>query len=479
MSPTPPPATGLVAPSPRIHPRAVDGLYARWRIALVWITQLFFYGMPWLQWNDRQALLFDLDKGRFYVYGLLLYPQDFFYLTALLVLCALGLFFVTAVAGRIWCGYACPQTVYTEIFLWIEHRFEGDRSARLRLAAVLAVDRLHLRRLLHADPRAVGGRGAVGAVALGSLLGDVLRRRHLRQRRLPARADVHLHLPLRPLPERADRPALADHRLRRRARRAARRPPQERRGPGPGRLHRLHPVRAGLPHRHRHPQGPAERLHRLRRLHRRLRQRDGPHRQAARPDPLRHRGRHGQPLERAPDVGPRAALAGAGVRGADAGAGGGVRGQPVAAALAAPGRGARPRRALAHRRGRPAGERLPPADQQPVRAGPDPAAARRGPGGPGRFSHAEHRAAGRRHRQPHRAGDAADGGRGRADAGFAPGDAVAGGLRRPAGQRQDDLLRLALRRRERPGPQRSARASTWMRSSTRMSKPKARPASMP
>ena len=131
MSPTPPPAAGLVAPSPRIHPRAVDGLYARWRIALVWITQLFFYGMPWLQWNDRQALLFDLDKGRFYVYGLLLYPQDFFYLTALLVLCALGLFFVTAVAGRIWCGYACPQTVYTEIFLWIEHRLEGDRSARL------------------------------------------------------------------------------------------------------------------------------------------------------------------------------------------------------------------------------------------------------------------------------------------------------------------------------------------------------------
>jgi cytochrome c oxidase accessory protein FixG len=133
MSPTPPPAAGLVAASPRIHPRAVDGLYARWRIALVWITQLFFYGMPWLQWSDRQALLFDLDKGRFYVYGLLLYPQDFFYLTALLVLCALGLFFVTAVAGRIWCGYACPQTVYTEIFLWIEHRFEGDRSARLRL----------------------------------------------------------------------------------------------------------------------------------------------------------------------------------------------------------------------------------------------------------------------------------------------------------------------------------------------------------
>ncbi|MBQ0961604.1 cytochrome c oxidase accessory protein CcoG [Ideonella sp. 4Y11] len=134
MSPNPPPAPLLqLAPRERIHPRAIDGLYARWRIALVWVTQLFFYGVPWLQWNDRQALLFDLEAGRYHVFGLLLYPQDFFYLTALLVLCALGLFFVTAVAGRIWCGYACPQTVYTEIFLWIEHRFEGDRSARLRL----------------------------------------------------------------------------------------------------------------------------------------------------------------------------------------------------------------------------------------------------------------------------------------------------------------------------------------------------------
>ena len=117
----------------KIYPRAVSGHFARWRWALVWLTQLVFYGAPWLEWNARQAVLFDLASRRFYIFGLVLYPQDFIYLTALLVLSALGLFLFTAVAGRLWCGYACPQTVYTEIFLWVERRIEGDRVARMRL----------------------------------------------------------------------------------------------------------------------------------------------------------------------------------------------------------------------------------------------------------------------------------------------------------------------------------------------------------
>jgi cytochrome c oxidase accessory protein FixG len=100
---------------------------------MVWITQVVFYGLPWLEWNARQAVLFDLEARRFYLFGLVLYPQDFIYLTGLLVISALALFLFTAVAGRLWCGYACPQTVYTEIFMWIEHRVEGDRSARMRL----------------------------------------------------------------------------------------------------------------------------------------------------------------------------------------------------------------------------------------------------------------------------------------------------------------------------------------------------------
>jgi cytochrome c oxidase accessory protein FixG len=119
----------------KIYPRAVSGWFAGWRWVLVWLTQLVFYGLPWLEWNARQAVLFDLAARRFYIFGLVLYPQDFIYLTALLLISAYSLFLFTAVAGRLWCGYACPQTVYTEIFLWIERRIEGDRAARMRLDA--------------------------------------------------------------------------------------------------------------------------------------------------------------------------------------------------------------------------------------------------------------------------------------------------------------------------------------------------------
>ena len=116
----------------KIYPRSVHGWFARWRWALVWFTQILFYGLPWLVWNGRPAVLFELTSRRFYIFDLVLYPQDFIYLTGLLVLSAYGLFFFTAVGGRLWCGYACPQTVYTEIFLWVEHRIEGERGARMK-----------------------------------------------------------------------------------------------------------------------------------------------------------------------------------------------------------------------------------------------------------------------------------------------------------------------------------------------------------
>ncbi len=130
----------------KIHPRQVDGFFATWRVICVWLTQAVFYGLPWLMWHShsttaqgvvqqvvRQAILFDIDARRFYIFNLVLYPQDFIYLTGLLVICALSLFLFTAIAGRLWCGYACPQTVYTQIFLWIEQHIEGNRQQRQAL----------------------------------------------------------------------------------------------------------------------------------------------------------------------------------------------------------------------------------------------------------------------------------------------------------------------------------------------------------
>jgi len=126
---------GLYEASKKIYPRTVRGVFARWRWAMVFLTQLVFYGMPWVEWGGRQVVLFDLAARRFFIFGLVLYPQDLIYLSGLLVISALSLFLFTAVAGRLWCGYACPQTVYTEIFMWVEHRIEGNRTARMRLDA--------------------------------------------------------------------------------------------------------------------------------------------------------------------------------------------------------------------------------------------------------------------------------------------------------------------------------------------------------
>jgi cytochrome c oxidase accessory protein FixG len=125
--------TALYEVREKIYPRAVHGWFAGWRVALVVLTQLIYYGLPWLTWNGRQAVLFDLVARKFYVFGAVFWPQDFIFLAGLLVIAALSLFLFTAVAGRLFCGYACPQTVYTEIFMWIERWVEGDRLQRMRL----------------------------------------------------------------------------------------------------------------------------------------------------------------------------------------------------------------------------------------------------------------------------------------------------------------------------------------------------------
>lgn len=117
----------------KIYPREVTGRYARLRTLAVWVLLGLFYVMPWITWNGRQAVLFDLPARKFYVFGLVLWPQDFIFLTGLLVIAAISLFFFTALGGRLWCGYACPQTVWTEAFLWMERIAEGRRSERMKL----------------------------------------------------------------------------------------------------------------------------------------------------------------------------------------------------------------------------------------------------------------------------------------------------------------------------------------------------------
>ena len=123
----------LYAARKKLYVRAVTGIFANWRWVLVWLTQLLYYGLPWLSWNDRQAVLFHLTERKFYIFGWVFWPQDVFFLALLLIISAYALFFFTAVAGRLWCGYTCPQTVYTEIFMWIEQKIEGDHVRRQKL----------------------------------------------------------------------------------------------------------------------------------------------------------------------------------------------------------------------------------------------------------------------------------------------------------------------------------------------------------
>lgn len=123
----------LYAKREKIYPREVHGIFAMWRSISVFMLLGIYYVTPWLQYQGRQAVILDLPARKFYIFGITFWPQDFFYFAVLLIVAALSLFFFTAIAGRLWCGYACPQTVWTEIFMWIERKIEGDRSKRMKL----------------------------------------------------------------------------------------------------------------------------------------------------------------------------------------------------------------------------------------------------------------------------------------------------------------------------------------------------------
>ena len=126
-------SSGFYAKHKKVYPREVHGLYATLRVLGVLTLLGLYYVVPWLSWDGHQAVLFDLPARRFYIFGLTFWPQDFFYLAVLLIIAALSLFYFTALAGRLWCGYACPQTVWTEAFLWMERKIEGDRNKQIKL----------------------------------------------------------------------------------------------------------------------------------------------------------------------------------------------------------------------------------------------------------------------------------------------------------------------------------------------------------
>lgn len=140
ISKTPPAEPGgasLYASRVRVYPRSVSGIARNVKWAILVICLGLYYTVPWIRWDrgpgrPNQAVLLDMAHERFHFFNLEFWPQDIYYLTGALILGAVSLFLVTSLAGRIWCGYACPQTVWTDLFMWFERRIEGDRNARMK-----------------------------------------------------------------------------------------------------------------------------------------------------------------------------------------------------------------------------------------------------------------------------------------------------------------------------------------------------------
>ncbi len=123
----------LYAKRKKIYPRITFGLFSRLKALSGLILLGIYYIFPWLQWDNRQAVLFDLPGRQFHIFGLTFWPQDFIYLAFLLIIAGISLFFFTTLAGRLWCGFACPQTIWTDSFLWLERLVEGNRSKQIKL----------------------------------------------------------------------------------------------------------------------------------------------------------------------------------------------------------------------------------------------------------------------------------------------------------------------------------------------------------
>lgn len=122
----------------KIHPKRASGSYRRFKWIVMALTLAIYYITPWLRWDrgefaPDQAVLVDIANRRFYAFFVEIWPQEFYFVAGMLVMAGIGLFLVTSVVGRAWCGYTCPQTVWTDLFLVVERFFEGDRNARIKL----------------------------------------------------------------------------------------------------------------------------------------------------------------------------------------------------------------------------------------------------------------------------------------------------------------------------------------------------------
>ncbi|RRJ84459.1 cytochrome c oxidase accessory protein CcoG [Aestuariirhabdus litorea] len=117
----------------QIYTRSFKGIYRNLRLAGGWFLFLLYFGFAWVNWEGQQIILWDLPARKFHLFGTTFWPQDFMLLSWLLIICAFGLFFITVLAGRIWCGYTCPQSVYTWIYMWAERVTEGERNRRIKL----------------------------------------------------------------------------------------------------------------------------------------------------------------------------------------------------------------------------------------------------------------------------------------------------------------------------------------------------------
>jgi len=150
-------AASLIAKHKKIYPREVHGLFATLRWLAVAVLLGGYYLAAWISWDGRQILLFDLPGRKFHILSWTFWPQDFFYLAVMLIIAALSLFFFTAVAGRLWCGYACPQTVWTEIFMWVEQKIEGSRSRQMKLdKSPWTAEKLRIKGMKHIVWAAIG-----------------------------------------------------------------------------------------------------------------------------------------------------------------------------------------------------------------------------------------------------------------------------------------------------------------------------------